>query len=136
LIDGEALQIRGVGYALPAAALFGASTPAAKLLLLDLSPLMLSALLYRERRQRCPGIDFLWLLGRAKHRLTRHDTGLIISIVFFGGMLGPVLMLLGLRRLSGLTASLLLNLEPRLPPLLLWVLCASIWAGARRSPQP
>jgi drug/metabolite transporter (DMT)-like permease len=40
------MEVKGVGYALGAAALFGASTPAAKLLLRDLSPLMLSALLY------------------------------------------------------------------------------------------
>ena len=38
------MEVKGVGYALGAAALFGASTPAAKLLLRNLSPL-LSALL-------------------------------------------------------------------------------------------
>jgi hypothetical protein len=32
------MEVKGVGYALGAAALFGASTPAAKLLLRDLSP--------------------------------------------------------------------------------------------------
>jgi hypothetical protein len=40
------VKYRGVLHALAAAALFGLSTPAAKLLLRDLSPLMLSALLY------------------------------------------------------------------------------------------
>jgi len=39
-------QYRGILYAIAAAALFGMSTPAAKVLLGDLSPLMLSALLY------------------------------------------------------------------------------------------
>ena len=37
---------RGVLYALGAAALFGASTPFAKLLLGDVSPLVLAAILY------------------------------------------------------------------------------------------
>ena len=46
-VDNE-MERKGVTYALGAAALFGASTPAAKLLLRDLSPLMLSALLYLQ----------------------------------------------------------------------------------------
>ena len=33
------------------------------------------------------------------------------GIIFFGGMLGPILMFLGLQRLSALTGSLLLNVE-------------------------
>jgi drug/metabolite transporter (DMT)-like permease len=53
-------------------------------------------------------------VGRSKSReaqITSHDIAPIIGIIFFGGVLGPVLMLLGLRSLSALTGSLLLNLE-------------------------
>jgi len=48
------MELAGVAYALSAAALFGAGTPAAKVLLRDLSPLMLSALSYIwEPRLHC-----------------------------------------------------------------------------------
>src|SRR5215471_8715005 len=97
------MDIFDVAYALAAAALFGASTPAAKLLLRNLSPLMLSALLYLGAAMALSGYRFLVAAGSREAEITRHDIGLIISIIFFGGMLGPVLMLLGLRHLSALT---------------------------------
>jgi hypothetical protein len=46
------MELMGVGYALAAAALFGASTLAAKLVLRDLSRFMLSALLYLGAARR------------------------------------------------------------------------------------
>jgi hypothetical protein len=46
------MESRGVQYAVAAAALFGLSTPAAKLLLADFSALMLSPFSTWVRRQR------------------------------------------------------------------------------------
>jgi drug/metabolite transporter (DMT)-like permease len=43
--------------------------------------------------------------------LRRADALLLACIVLFGGVLGPILMLVGLARVSGLAGSLLLNLE-------------------------
>ena len=102
---------RAVLYALCAAALFGASTPFAKLLTGDTPPVLLAGLLYlgsglglslarviRDRGVRPSGLpkgDWPWLLGA----------------IFFGGMLGPVALMFGLLSTSGSTASLLLNLE-------------------------
>jgi drug/metabolite transporter (DMT)-like permease len=104
------MELMGVGYALAAAGLFGASTPAAKLLLRDLSPLMLSALLYLGAAIALSVYRFLSLESR-EAQITRRDLPLLCGIIFFGGMLGPILMLLGLQRLSAVTGSLLLNLE-------------------------
>jgi len=104
-------ETTGAGYALAAAALFGASTPAAKLLLHNLSPLMLSALLYLGAATALSLYRFLAASVSREAQITRHDIGLIIGIIVFGGIVGPVTMLLGLRRLSALTGSLLLNLE-------------------------
>jgi drug/metabolite transporter (DMT)-like permease len=104
------MEVKGVGYALGAAALFGASTPAAKLLLRDLSPLMLSALLYLGAAIALSVYRFLAFESR-EAQITRRDLPSICGIIFFGGMLGPILMFLGLQRLSALTGSLLLNLE-------------------------
>jgi drug/metabolite transporter (DMT)-like permease len=105
------MEVKGVGYALGAAALFGASTPASKLLLRDLSPLMLSALLYLGAATALSVYRFLFSFESREAQITRGDLPPICGIVFFGGMLGPILMLFGLRSLSALTGSLLLNLE-------------------------
>lgn len=104
------MELTGVGYALGAAALFGASTPAAKLLLRDLSPLMLSALLYLGAAIALSAYRLLAFESR-EAQITRRDLPSIGGIIFFGGMLGPILMFFGLQRLSALTGSLLLNLE-------------------------
>src|SRR6185437_505863 len=107
--------------ALAAALLFGASTPLAKQLLRDTSPLLLAGLLYlgsgiglsaarllRDRGWRAPGlsrVEWMWLL----------------LAVGFGGVLGPALLMLGLARTSATSASLLLNLEAVLTALLAWI---------------
>ena len=106
---------RAAQEALVGAALFGASAPVAKRLLADVPPLALAALLYT-------GAGLVLALAgtvqrrrvAAAHReapLRRADGLLLASIGLFGGVVGPLLMLLSLPRLSGLTASLLLNLE-------------------------
>ena len=83
------------------------STPAAKLLLGDLSPLMLSALLYLGAAAALHAYG----LDSREAQVTSGDLPLIAGITFFGGMLGPILMLFGLRHLSAVAGSLLLNLE-------------------------
>src|SRR5436305_11190862 len=88
----------GVGFAVLAAALFGASTPFAKLLLGEMRPLLLAGLLYLGSGL---GLSLLLVLrrGQASHEapLVRADLSWLTGAVFFGGVLGPVLLLLGLR---------------------------------------
>jgi drug/metabolite transporter (DMT)-like permease len=106
--------------ALAAAALFGASTPFAKWLLGDVSPILLAGLLYlgsgiglglvrvvRDRGWRAPG-------------LPRTQWPWLLAAISFGGVLGPLLLMLGLLRTSAASASLLLNLEAVLTALLAW----------------
>ncbi len=104
------MEVRGAVYALSAAALFGAGIPAAKVLLRDLSPLMLSALLYLGAAIALSAYRFL-TVGSREAQITRRDLLPIGGIIFFGGIVGPILMFFGLQRLSALTGSLLLNLE-------------------------
>lgn len=109
-------EVKGAVMGLGAAALFGLSAPLARLLLPASGPLLLAALLYLGGGT---GLVLAGLLARlrpgARARqeapLTRHDAPLLAGVILCGGMFGPLLMLVGLARLSGMTTSLLLNLE-------------------------
>lgn len=111
--DDSAARTRGTACALGAAVLFGASAPLAKLLLPLVSPLMLAALFYLG----AGGALFACRAlrgGRAAGReapLSRADAPLLVGVILAGGIAGPVLMLVGLERVSGIVGALLLNLE-------------------------
>lgn len=109
----------GVIYAVLAALLFGASTPFARLLLDHSGPVMLAGLLYlgsglglsvwrlftpRGRQARLHGRDWIWL-------------GLAILC---GGVVAPVLLMIGLRGVGATSGSLLLNLEGVFTAMLAW----------------
>jgi drug/metabolite transporter (DMT)-like permease len=109
--------------ALAAAALFGLSTPLAKLLLGQVSPWTLASLLYLGSGI---GLGVIVLLRRnqiqAEAPLTRADLPWLAGTVLFGGVIGPVLLLIGLTNTDAASASLLLNLEAVFTLLLAWVL--------------
>ena len=110
-----------VFYALAAAALFGASTPLAKLLGLDVSPILLAGLLYLGSGIGLTVVRFVRDRRWQKTGLTPSEWPWLISAIAFGGVLGPVALMFGLSRTSASTASLLLNLEAVLTALLAWV---------------
>src|SRR5262249_8626763 len=98
-----------------AAALFGLNAPIAKLLLPGVDPLPLAGLLYSGGGL---GLVAVGLARRAEPgavvretALQRADYGVLLAIIVAGGFVGPVLMLVGLQRVSAVFGSLLLNLE-------------------------
>jgi drug/metabolite transporter (DMT)-like permease len=101
-----------------AAVLFGAGTPLAKLLLAHTSPWLLAALLYLGS-----GIG-LWLVRLVRRapavHLERGDRRWLAGAIVTGGMVGPVLLLLGLSAMPASGASLLLNAEGVFTALLAW----------------
>ena len=108
--------VKGAVLGLWAAALFGLSAPVAKLLLPSSTPLVLASLLYLGGGLGLTGLGVLRRLRpsgvtRREARLGRKDVPLLLGVILCGGVLGPVLMLVGLQRLTGVAASLLLNLE-------------------------
>lgn len=115
----------GVGLALAAAALFGASTPLAKLMLGGgLDPWLLAGLLYL-------GSGVGLALWRAVRRLRggppteaplgRRDLPWLALVVLFGGVAGPILLMVGLAATPAATASLLLNVEGLATMAIAWV---------------
>jgi drug/metabolite transporter (DMT)-like permease len=109
-----------VFYALAGAALFGASTPLAKILGLNVSPILLAGLLYLGSGLGLSVVRLIRDRGWQKSGLTRSEWPWLIGAITFGGILGPVALMFGLTRTSGTTASLLLNLEAVLTALLAW----------------
>jgi drug/metabolite transporter (DMT)-like permease len=112
---------RNVLYALGAAALFGASTPFAKLLTRDMPPVLLAGLLYLGSGL---GLTLLRLArdgGFSPSGLPRNAWPWLLGSIFFGGVLGPVALMFGLTSTGAATASLLLNLEAVLTAVIAWV---------------
>ena len=97
-----------VGFA--AALLFGMSAPVSKLLLDDIGPQLLAGLLYLGAFLAVAPIA---RFGPSRHeaRLRRSDLPALTGLIVAGGIVAPVLLMVGLERVSGITGSLLLNLE-------------------------
>jgi drug/metabolite transporter (DMT)-like permease len=122
--DQFAVKINsGILAAFSAAALFGLSTPLAKILVADIDPLLLSGLLYTGS-----GVGLLVLLAikvtASGWRSLVLPRGTSIAWLFlaalFGGALGPFLLMRGLTETDSASASLTLNLEGVFTALLAW----------------
>lgn len=110
-----------VAAALAAAFLFGASTPLAKQLLHGTSPLLLAGLLYLGSGVGLSVARLLRDRGWRAPVLTRAEWLWLSLAIAFGGVLGPLLLMLGLVRTAAAPASLLLNLEAVFTALLAWI---------------
>lgn len=105
----------GAPMALASAALFGASTPLAKLLLgKGVDPWLLAGLLYLGSGLGLGSVHLVRsLLGMPAPEapLRRGDLPWLGLVVLAGGVIGPLLLMLGLARTPASSAALLLNLE-------------------------
>ena len=111
------MKLHAAASALAAAVLFGASTPAAKVLAGNIHPVLLAGLLYAGS-----GIGLgLWaLLKKKRLGLQRTDLPWLAGAILTGGVAGPVLLMIGLASASAASASLLLNLEGVFTALIAW----------------
>jgi len=110
----------GVAEALAAACLFGAATPLASRLVGTTSPQVLAGLLY-VGSGLVLAASMLWRPARREAPLTRNELPALAGAIFFGGGLGPVLLVIGLRTTPAASASLLLNLEVVFTALIAWL---------------
>lgn len=108
----------GIAAALGAALLFGAGTPLAKWLLEAVSPWLLAGLLYLGS-----GVGlalYRRLVGAPVVRLPRAEALWFAGAILAGGIVGPVLLMIGLIGMPASGASLLLNAEGVFTALLAW----------------
>jgi drug/metabolite transporter (DMT)-like permease len=100
-----------------AAVLFGLSAPLSKLLLKDIPPVALAGLLYLGA---FAGLALYAVVRRVlggrraggdERPLRRADLPWLAGAIVSGGIAGPILLMTGLERTTGIAASLLLNLE-------------------------
>jgi drug/metabolite transporter (DMT)-like permease len=110
-------------YALISAALFGASTPAAKVLVGAVDPVVLAGLLYcgagigvAVLRRVLPQI----VSSAPEAGLTRAELPWLTGAIAAGGVVGPLLLMIGLARTDAASASLLLTLEGAATALMAW----------------
>lgn len=112
---------RNILFAVVAAVLFGASTPLAKLLVSDVSPVLLGGLLYLGSGVGLGLFRMVRDKGWKASGLQVGEWPWLLASILFGGVLGPVALMYGLTAASGSSASLMLNLESVLTALLAWV---------------
>ncbi|EKN6286814.1 DMT family transporter [Yersinia enterocolitica] len=114
----DGLRQPGVLAALTAAVLFGAGTPLAKQLLNTVSPWLLAGLLYLGSGV---GLALYRLITRpAAIKLPRNELWWFIGAITAGGIIAPVLLMIGLTGMPASGASLLLNAEGVFTALLAW----------------
>lgn len=123
-MDRSSFRWPGAHLAVASAVLFGASTPFAKLLIGTIDPWLLAGLLYLAA-----GIG-LYLVTMARRAMGRRSTEAplrvrdapwLTAIILSGGVVGPVMLMLGLSTVSASTTALLLNLEGLATLAIAWI---------------
>lgn len=115
----------GVPLALGSAFLFGATAPASKILLDDIDPQLLAGVLYLGAGVGLTAIRVSQMAFGALNReapLRATDIPWLAVIVIFGGVIGPLLLMMGLSKTDATSGSLLLNLEGLATLGLAWLL--------------
>ena len=111
--------------ALVSALLFGVSTPLAKVLVAQVPPVALAGLLYLGAGVGLLGLR--WAMGHVRGPGTPRESAItgadwvwLAGAILAGGVIAPVLLMVGLQHTQGSTAALLLNLEGVFTALLAW----------------
>lgn len=114
----------GVPLALGAAVLFGASAPLSKILLGAADPWLLAGILYLGAGLGLALVHWgrpVLGLANVEAPLQRPDMPWLAAVIVFGGMLGPLFLMLGLSQTSAASGSLLLNLEGLATMAIAWI---------------
>jgi drug/metabolite transporter (DMT)-like permease len=111
MVCSSTMRTEAVFFGVLSAALFGIATPLSKMLLQSLSQFALAGLLYLGAGfGMLPFVAAQWRRS-GRGRLDGRNALRLGAAVLFGGCLGPVLLLLGLKSAQASSVSLWLNLE-------------------------
>lgn len=108
-------HLPSVVQALIAALLFGASAPLAKLLLGEVEPIPLAALLYLGSGIGLLGVKLFQRMNQkglnSEAQIKQPDYVWLVGAIIAGGVAAPITLLFSLQHTPAATASLLLNFE-------------------------
>jgi len=106
-------RVKSIGYAILAALLYGISAPVSKVLLLELSPTLMAALLYLGAGIGMLGVNGFQLLmkhEKKEARITGKEMPFVLGMIGLD-ILAPILLMIGLTLTTSSNASLLNNFE-------------------------
>lgn len=102
-------------YVILSATLFGLSSPLAKILVKDISPVAMAGLLYLGAFIGLAIYKLVRKIGTTDKQRTvpleKHDFPWLIGAIAAGGIVAPISLMFGLQMISGFSTSLFLNLE-------------------------
>ena len=102
-------------YVVLLATLFGLSSPLAKLLVRDISPVAMAGLLYLGAFVGLATFNLIRKIRTADSQRTvpleRRDFPWLVGAIASGGIVAPISLMFGLQMISGFSTSLFLNLE-------------------------
>ncbi|MDR5880915.1 DMT family transporter [Caballeronia sp. LZ032] len=114
-------RFTAIVIALGAAALFGAATPVAKILLGGVPPFMVAGLFYLGSGIGLGGVILLRSGANHSNGLRAGELPWLAEAIVAGGVAGPALLMLGLTSTPASTSALLLNLEGVLTAAIAWL---------------
>ncbi|MHB8096950.1 MAG: DMT family transporter [Erysipelotrichaceae bacterium] len=106
-------KIKSVGYAILAALLYGISSPVSKILLVEVSPTLMAALLYLGAGIGMLGVNLLQILlkqNKSEAKITSKELPFVVAMIVLD-ILAPIFLMLGLTMTTSANASLLNNFE-------------------------
>ncbi|MDA8389732.1 MAG: DMT family transporter [Gammaproteobacteria bacterium] len=114
----DGLRRRGAGAVLASALLFGVSMPLAKILLHHADAGVVAGLLYLGSGTGL--IVYRRIVRAGAVHVPRRDWPWLLAAITTGGVIGPLLLMVGLAHLPAANASLLLNTETPMTAALAW----------------
>ena len=113
IIDSENPKMKSIIMAILAAALYGISSPASKLLLVELPPALMAALLYLGAGFGMVLVNIIKVIRKTEQieaKITRNETAYVVGMIILD-IAAPILLMLGLTMTTAANASLLNNFE-------------------------
>lgn len=113
MVNGQSKKLKSIGYAILAALLYGISSPVSKLLLVEIPPTLMAALLYLGAGVGMLGINLIQVMMKQEKkeaRMTAKELPYIFGMILLD-IAAPILLMIGLTLTTSSNASLLNNFE-------------------------